>query len=94
MSDYTMGGFWSSCIISGAAFLIASKKYYLEEGVGLFLICYTAGLFAFFGYMGFKKSSNYINRWDSEEIIAGFLGSALAQWVPVTLKVLLSGELW
>ena len=86
MTDYSMGSFWSACIASGAAFLIVSKKYSLEEGIELLLICYITGLFASFGYMGLKKSGD---KWDSQDILAGFLGSALALWVPVVLMLIL-----
>ncbi len=85
MSDYTMGGFWSASIASGTAFLIVTIKYHFEQGIALFLVCYVAGLFAFFGYMGFKKGKEYSDQWNSEEIIAGFLGSALALWPSVLL---------
>jgi hypothetical protein len=85
MPDYSMGSFWSACIASGAAFLIVSKKYHLEEGIGLLLICYVTGLFASFGYMGLKKSGD---KWDSQDIFAGFFGSALALWAPVVLMLI------
>ncbi len=85
MTEYSMGSFWSACIVSGITFLIANKKYYLDQGIAMLLLCYVSGLFAFFGYMALKKGGK---DWSGQEILSGFLGAVLALWVPVILNLM------
>ena len=86
MADFTLKGFFVSCVVSGITYLISNTKYDLEEGLALILICYIAGLISYFAYLGFKKEGV---QWNGEEIFAGFLASAVVQWVPLFLMFFL-----
>jgi len=78
MRDYTMGAFWTACIISGISYFFSRNTL----GLTAFLINYFAGIVAFFLYMAVKKTGD---SWTGEEILAAFFGAALAQWVPLFL---------
>ena len=78
MKDYTIGAFWIACAAAGIAYFFTRNLF----GLTAYLINYLAGLIAFFVYMAMRKDGS---PWTGEEILAAFLATGVAQWLPFFL---------
>lgn len=94
MTDYTKGGGIAAAIVEAVAYFFLLPRDSLTR-FEVFLLCYLVGVVSFFAYLAYKKhnepnpSLKPISSWDSNELLAGFLGAFIALTPTVIIGTLI-----
>lgn len=85
--DHSMGAFWAALISASilAAFIAKSTS-----GAITYFVCYIVGTIVSAGYMSHYNQESGRNGLNSDEIIAVFLGTAVAMVGPAIVVVILT----